>query len=62
MPLDSPTVRAQFPALQRDCIYFDNPGGTQVARSCLERMSRYLVETNANHGGTFRTSRESDAL
>lgn len=62
MPLDSPTVRAQFPALQRDCIYFDNPGGTQVARSCLERMSRYLVETNANHGGAFRTSRESDAL
>jgi cysteine desulfurase family protein (TIGR01976 family) len=62
MPLDSPTVRAQFPALQRDCIYFDNPGGTQVARSCLERMSRYLVETNANHAGAFRTSRESDAL
>lgn len=62
MPLDSPTVRAQFPALQRDCIYFDNPGGTQVARSCLERMSRYLMETNANHGGAFRTSRESDAL
>ena len=62
MPLDSPTIRAQFPALQRDCIYLDNPGGTQVARSCLERMSRYLVETNANHGGFFQTSRDSDAL
>lgn len=62
MPLDSPTIRAQFPALQRDCTYLDNPGGTQVARSCLERMSRYLVETNANHGGIFQTSRESDAL
>ncbi|TLN09019.1 aminotransferase class V-fold PLP-dependent enzyme, partial [bacterium] len=62
MPLDLKTIRAQFPALMRPTIFLDNPGGTQVARSCLERMSHYLVETNANHGGTFQTSRDSDAL
>ena len=27
-----------------------------------ERISPYLVEHNANHGGAFATSRESDAM
>ncbi len=62
MPLDSTTIRAQFPALQQGRIFLDNPGGTQVARGCLERVSRYLVGSNANHGGFFQTSRDSDAL
>jgi cysteine desulfurase family protein (TIGR01976 family) len=54
-------IRDQFPALKRPVIFFDNPGGTQVARSCLERVQNYLVESNANHGGNFATSRASDA-
>lgn len=62
MPFDLKTIRAQFPALQRSTVFFDNPGGTQVARPCLDRMSHYLVETNANHGGEFKTSRDSDEL
>ncbi|MHB8597978.1 MAG: cysteine desulfurase-like protein [Ktedonobacteraceae bacterium] len=55
------TVRSHFPALAADTIYFDNPGGTQAASEVLQRMQRYLQYTNANHGGEFRTSRESDA-
>lgn len=55
-------VRAHFPALAGDAIYFDNPGGTQVAREVLQRMQDYLVQSNANHGGMFRTSRASDAI
>jgi len=62
MPLDLPAIRAQFPALNRDAIYLDNPAGTQVARTVLDRMKDYLVEHNANHEGAFATSRESDAL
>src|SRR6266704_2801224 len=54
-------IRAHFPALAADTIYFDNPGGTQVAREVLQRIDQYLRATNANHGGAFRTSRESDA-
>jgi len=54
-------IRAHFPALASDTIYFDNPGGTQIAREVLERIQQYLYYTNANHGGEFRTSRESDA-
>jgi cysteine desulfurase family protein (TIGR01976 family) len=62
MPLDLSAIRAQFPALQRDCIYLDNPAGTQVARTVLDRVHDYLVQHNANHEGAFATSRESDAL
>ncbi len=62
MALDAATTRAQFPALKRDVVYLDNPGGTQIAITSLERINRYLVLTNANHGGAFATSRGSDAL
>jgi len=57
-----PLVRAQFPSLDRPAIFFDNPGGTQIARQSAERMQRYLLECNANHEGAFATSRQSDAL
>jgi len=53
--------RAQFPALKHDRVYLDNPGGTQIARSSLDRIQEYLLETNANHNGAFLTSRQSDA-
>jgi cysteine desulfurase family protein (TIGR01976 family) len=60
--LDLRQVRAHFPALASETIYFDNPGGTQVAQEVLSRIEHYLHYTNANHGGEFGTSRESDAL
>ena len=60
MTLDSTAVRAQFPALQRPVVFLDNPGGTQIARTSLEQIQRYLVEANANHGGVFATSQDSD--
>lgn len=62
MTLDLPAVRKNFPALNRPVIYMDNPGGTQIARQSIERMLRYLVECNANHGGNFAASRASDAV
>jgi cysteine desulfurase family protein (TIGR01976 family) len=62
MSLDLASIRQQFPSLQRPAIFFDNPGGTQVARQCLERMTQYLTEHNANHDGAFATSRLSDAV
>ena len=62
MALNPAVVREQFPSLQREDVFFDNPGGTQIARQSLERIQRYLLECNANHEGAFRTSRESDAV
>jgi cysteine desulfurase family protein (TIGR01976 family) len=62
MSFDVAQVRAQFPALRSEAVFFDNPGGTQVAGRVVERMGDYLLRTNANHGGAFKTSAESDAL
>ena len=62
MPLDLSTVRQQFPSLDRPAVFFDNPGGTQIARQSLDRINRYLLECNANHEGAFATSRQSDAV
>ena len=58
--LDVERVRTHFPSFTANEIFFDNPGGTQVARESMERMQRYLLQHNANHGGEFRTSIESD--
>jgi cysteine desulfurase family protein (TIGR01976 family) len=60
--LDLNLIRSQFPALSSGAIFFDNPGGTQVAQQTLKRMTEYLVRTNANHEGAFKTSRASDAI
>jgi cysteine desulfurase family protein (TIGR01976 family) len=62
MPLDPSLVRAQFPSLDRPAIFFDNPGGTQIARPSLERIQHYLLECNDNHEGAFATSVQSDAI
>ncbi|GAB4433585.1 MAG: cysteine desulfurase-like protein [Anaerolineales bacterium] len=62
MPLDLNAIRKQFPALNKPAIFFDNPGGTQIAQPALERMNRYLLECNTNHGGAFSTSVASDAV
>src|SRR6266702_697926 len=61
--LNLDTIRSHFPALTLNpsTIYFDNPGGTQIAQESLQRISHYLQYTNANHGGEFHTSRASDA-
>ena len=65
--LDIKKIRQQFPALDlkddgKQRIYLDNPGGTQVPHQVLDRIERYLIHTNANHGGPFRTSIESDEV
>jgi cysteine desulfurase family protein (TIGR01976 family) len=60
--LNVESIRSHFPALASGALFFDNPGGTQVAQEVVERMQRYLLHTNANHGGAFHTSRESDAV
>jgi cysteine desulfurase family protein (TIGR01976 family) len=62
MTLDPVQVRAQFPSLDRPAVFFDNPGGTQIARRSAERIQKYLMECNANHEGAFKTSRDSDAV
>lgn len=62
MSLNSTRIRQQFPSLDRNEVFFDNPGGTQISRQSLDRLQRYLLECNANHAGAFRTSLQSDSI
>lgn len=62
MTLDLSAIRSQFPGLNRPDVFFDNPGGTQIAKPSLDRVNRYLIESNANHEGAFATSIASDAV
>ncbi len=56
------SIRGRFPALAGDAAYFDGPGGSQVPGEVIEAMAEYLRRSNANLGGAFRTSEESDAV
>ena len=62
MTLDLSVIKEQFPSLDRPAVFFDNPGGTQIAKHSLDRITRYLLECNANHEGAFETSQQSDAV
>jgi cysteine desulfurase family protein (TIGR01976 family) len=62
-------IRSYFPALRRrhdggprTVAYFDGPGGTQVPRQVVDRMSDYLLHHNANTHWAFATSIETDEL
>ena len=67
MSFDPETIRAQFPALAetddgRRRIYFDNPAGTQVPQTVVDRMADCLLRSNANLGGYFRTAKLADEV
>jgi cysteine desulfurase family protein (TIGR01976 family) len=60
-------VRAQFPALSqkvngRPAVFLDGPGGTQVPQRVIDAISEYLKRNNANTGGAYATSRNTDAM
>ncbi len=64
---DVERCREQFPGLTRHvsgkpAVFLDGPAGSQVPRSVVTAISNYLCATNANHGGAFATSRESDHI
>ncbi len=57
--------REEFPALTmrvggHPVVFLDGPGGTQVPRRVVDRVSRYLLEENANTHGPFATSQATD--
>ncbi|GGG01360.1 cysteine desulfurase-like protein [Pontibacter amylolyticus] len=60
-------IRAAFPALQQSgdqvpFIYFDGPGGTQMAKQAIEGMLAYITGGMANLHGAFPTSVGTDNL
>jgi cysteine desulfurase family protein (TIGR01976 family) len=62
-----PFIRQSFPALARQyhgqpLVYLDGPAGSQVPASVARMVADHLLHHNANHGGSFITSRENDAM
>ena len=65
-PLDIQACRSQFPALSRrvadqPAVFFDGPAGSQTPQSVIDAVADSMAHRNANHGGLFATSIESDA-
>jgi len=64
---DVQAVREQFPALGRThrgrgVVYFDGPGGSQVARQAIDAISGYMECGGANLHGVFPTSTETEEI
>jgi cysteine desulfurase family protein (TIGR01976 family) len=59
---DVTAVRSRFSALDRDLVFLDGPGGTQVPDEVIDAISRYLREANANVSGPYETSRLTEEL
>jgi cysteine desulfurase family protein (TIGR01976 family) len=62
VPLDVAAARARFSALQRDLVFFDGPGGTQVPDEVIDAVSDYYRTSNANTSGPYETSRRTEEL
>jgi len=65
--LDLAHIRAQFPSLAQTvngqpAAFLDGPGGTQVPQRVIDAISGYLRHNNANTGGAYATSRNTDAV
>ncbi|MDP8945861.1 MAG: aminotransferase class V-fold PLP-dependent enzyme, partial [Actinomycetota bacterium] len=64
---DVQAVREQFPALgrthnSRGVVYFDGPGGSQVARQAIDAITGYMERGGANLHGVFPTSTETEEI
>ena len=60
-------VRSQFPALAQTvnghpAVFLDGPGGTQVPQRVIDAIADYLARNNANTGGAYHTSRNTDCM
>ena len=65
--LDLAWVRSQFPALAQTvsghpAVFLDGPGGTQVPQQVIDAIADYLSRNNANTGGAYHTSRNTDRM
>ncbi len=58
-PVDQ--LRAAFPALQDEFIFFDNAAGAQSPQTVLNAVANHLLHRNVQRGGRYKQSQEVDA-
>jgi len=59
MPINIDFARMQFPALERDFIFMDNAGGSQILGGVAERIQQYYLQYNVQLGGSYKVSAEA---
>ena len=52
-------IRAEFPALNDDCAYLDNAGGSQVLRRVADRVRDYLLTSSVQLGASYAQSQDA---
>ena len=57
-PIDD--VRAAFPALHDEFIFFDNAAGAQAPETVLNAVANHLLHRNVQRGGRYKQSQEVD--
>lgn len=56
MSLDLNFIRNQFPTLDKEWIYMDNAGGSQILKSVVDKISEYLLNFNVQLGASYEIS------
>ncbi|KAI1094924.1 PLP-dependent transferase [Rostrohypoxylon terebratum] len=56
---DVEAARSKFPAFKEDQVFLDNAGGSQVLGTVVEAISDYLIKSNVQFGGGYKTSKAS---
>lgn len=59
--LDLDYVRAYFPALGGDWIFFDNAGGSQILQPVVERITEFVYTSNVQLGASYEVSQTATA-
>lgn len=54
--MDIEYVRKSFPALEKDFIFMDNAGGSQVLGKTVDYISDYLINSNVQLGASYKIS------
>jgi len=61
--IDPHFVNTHFPALDKDWVFFDNAGGSQIVKGAVDRITEFLFEKNVQIGGSYAVSQAaSEAL
>jgi cysteine desulfurase family protein (TIGR01976 family) len=54
--MDINFVRTKFPALEKDFIFMDNAGGSQVVKNVIDNIQDYLINNNVQLGASYEIS------
>ncbi|WP_026897534.1 cysteine desulfurase-like protein [Daejeonella oryzae] len=57
--MDLEFVRKQFPALDKEFVFMDNAGGSQVLSRVANKITDYLINSNVQLGASYKVSVEA---